>query len=74
MADTTDFTIAAIVVMLSLHFWGGGIVGPVVDRIQEQATIAEQSVPSNLHCQEDEVIGFIGIDKLGCINVEEVQW
>ena len=36
------------------------------------ATIAGLDVPA-VHCQEDEVIGWIGVDTLGCIHYEEVN-
>ena len=38
----------------------------------DHATIAGLDVPA-VHCQEDEVIGWIGVDTLGCINYEEVN-
>ncbi len=38
----------------------------------DHATIAGLDVPA-IHCQEDEVIGWIGVDTLGCINYEEVN-
>ena len=40
--------------------------------IHDHATIAGLDVPA-VHCQEDEVIGWIGVDTLGCINYEEVN-
>lgn len=29
-------------------------------------------IPSNLHCQEDEVIEFIGMDTLACVHAEQL--
>ena len=34
------------------------------------ATIGGTPVPSDLHCQEDEAIQFIGIDTLGCVHID----
>ena len=38
----------------------------------DHATIAGMSVPV-IACQEDEVIGWRGVDTLGCIHYEEVN-
>lgn len=34
------------------------------------STIGGTAVPNNLECQEDEVIGFVGVDTLGCVHID----
>ncbi len=47
------------------------ILYPPVDETAEPATIGGQDVPSSLHCQEDESIGFVGVpDTLVCVHVD----
>lgn len=38
----------------------------------DTATIGGTDVPA-IHCQEDEVISWIGIDTLGCVHYENVN-
>lgn len=38
----------------------------------DTAEIGGTSVPANIRCTEDEVIGFVGVDELSCIHYEEV--
>ena len=33
-------------------------------------TVGGSAVPPGLQCAEDSVIGFVGIDRLGCVHVE----
>jgi len=33
-------------------------------------TVGGALVPRGLRCQEDEIIGFVGVDTLGCVHVE----
>lgn len=36
------------------------------------AVVGGTSVPAALHCEEDELIGFVGIDRLGCVHWESI--
>ncbi len=38
----------------------------------DTATIGGTNVPA-IHCQEDEVISWTGIDTLGCVHFEEIN-
>jgi hypothetical protein len=36
----------------------------------ETSSVGGALVPDGLHCQEDEIIGFVAVDTLGCVHVE----
>ncbi len=42
-------------------------VGMVYDRLEDPATMGGTTVPA-VHCQEDEVISWLGPDRLGCVH------
>ncbi len=65
MPQQLPLSILAVVLILVAFGLGTLAVGPY-----DHATIAGLDVPA-VHCAEDEVIGWIGVDTLGCINYEE---
>jgi len=54
----------------------GALCGGSRGETSSNASIGGTNVPRDLHCQEDEVISFVGIDKLGCIHLDgnRLEW
>lgn len=43
------------------------------DAHKGNSSIGGTEVPANLHCEEDELIGFIGKNTLGCIHIDKLK-
>ena len=61
-----------VIAVLTLIVMGVVVVAYATFGGHDHAAIAGLNVPA-VHCQEDEVIGWTGVDTLGCINYEEVN-
>lgn len=60
--------------MLTLVIMTGVIAfnqSTIIDKL-DYATVGGTEVPRSLECEEDEVIGWLGVDTLGCVHVEEI--
>ncbi len=62
----TILTAFVIVVLLLVWF-----AFPRMDYVPP--SIANVTVPSGLHCAEDDTIFWVGIDTLGCVHWENVR-
>lgn len=60
-------TIAAFIIALALMTVG------LACAQSSYSSIGGTHVPMGLRCTEDEMIGFIGIDTLGCIHIESFK-
>lgn len=76
MNDTQRILLATMLYTVVLLCVMGVLAAVVISEIDginlDPTTIGGTSVPA-IHCEEDEVISWIGIDALGCVHYEEVR-
>lgn len=65
--------IAIGLAMIAITLGFAGVALGIANRSTDEATIGGTEVPYGLECMEDEVIGFIEVDGLGCVHIEEVR-
>lgn len=58
--------VGAVSIILGIGVVAFGLVGAYSGR----PTIAGSTVPDNLKCQEDEVIGFMDSGSIGCVHID----